>query len=1037
MVENTYNARIKHKRDTSANWTSADPVLLSGEIIVVDTDNGVRTKTGDGTSKYTQLPFDDELIYSKIDTKLDKSGGTMTGDIDMGDHELKNIAAADIDSIKLNGVYLTATDDTATGTDRRVIISGTSGSDDAVTLGGVYAPIDDTDAANKLYADTRVVSNTYTSTLWSSDWSGSSAPYSQTITVDGISATDTPYITPVFSASNYIAVRQQQAWNSVGVAESSDGAITFTCLEKKPVVDIPLKIEVIRYSSATASDQSHAPEYISDAALAIAEKVKSVQTSDSIVFIAAADAHLDGADVYSTEGNSHACAAMKALRSSLTDIDFACFLGDYGISNSTTTLDEGRQHFTEINTGLDDALTGLPQFRTPGECDGLRNSMTVNDGWLSSSEIYSYVGKYNEGAAYGSTTEGYCYRDFEEKKLRVICLNTSELGENYDNVSFTQRLWLARTLRAVGLKTGWGVIILSHYPLDFSEAGTSSSASSVGNLLRQYVDGGSVKLSGMAISFKNANNAKIYATFHGHTHNFKTARLNDVQDTGNTEFNVLRIAVPNMCYYYNNDFQRHDGQGSESNGIEFGETVSYVKTSGTANDTAFVVNVVNPSESKIYSFCYGAGHDRETAIVADMYVLTVPSQDGSLVYNGQPQSPTWLNYDSTKMTIGGTYSAINAGDYTATFTPAEGYCWSDGSLAAKYVDWSINKAAGSLSISKTSIALDANTKSTTFTVTRAGDGAITVISSDTSVATVSVSGTTITVNSVNNTSGSATITVKVAAGTNYTAPASKTCSVTASFKPTASTSAASGVTYTNGLSGLDAATVTLFAEAISNNSAITNATSEVYIDYGSVHRKISVGDQVTLSLNGTDYNFDVIGFNHDTLTTATAYGSSTATGKAGITFQMHDLFTTYYPMNNSSTNSGGWKSCVMRTSTMATMKGYLPSAWQSAIKPVNKASGTGGGSSSGTETVSDSCFLLAEIEISGSTTYSVSGEGTQYAYYKAGNSKVKNKSGSASDWWERSPLSGSSSYFCRVISDGDAGRNYANVSNGVAFGFCV
>ena len=80
---------------------------------------------------------------------------------------------------------------------------------------------------------------------------------------------------------------------------------------------------------------------------------------------------------------------------------------------------------------------------------------------------------------------------------------------------------------------------------------------------------------------------------------------------------------------------------------------------------------------------------------------------------------------------------------------------------------------------------------------------------------------------------------------------------------------------------------------------------------------------------------------------------------------------------------------------MATMKGYLPSAWKSIIKPVNKASGTGDGSTSGTETVSDSCFLLAEIEIFGSTRHSVSGEGTQYAYYKAGNSKAKNKDGSA------------------------------------------
>lgn len=255
--------------------------------------------------------------------------------------------------------------------------------------------------------------------------------------------------------------------------------------------------------------------------------------------------------------------------------------------------------------------------------------------------------------------------------------------------------------------------------------------------------------------------------------------------------------------------------------------------------------------------------------------------------------------------------------------------------------------------------------------------------------------------------------------------------------PKALVSPTSGVTYTSGLSGLEASVVSQFAEAISNNSSITNTTSMVYIDFGNVHRKISVGDQVALSLNGTSYNFDVIGFNHDTLTTSTAYGSSTATGKAGITFQMHDLFTTTYFMNSSETNSGGWKSCAMRTSTMATMKGYLPSAWQSAIKPVNKASGTGGGSTSGTETVSDSCFLLAEIEIFGSTSYSVSGEGTQYAYYKAGNSTVKTMSDSVYFWWERSPCTGNSKRFCCPNRGGNAFYFSANASCGVTFGFCV
>jgi len=61
------NTRIKHKRDTSANWTSKDPVLLNGELILVDTAEGdLRFKIGDGTKKYTQLPFTDEVILEGI-----------------------------------------------------------------------------------------------------------------------------------------------------------------------------------------------------------------------------------------------------------------------------------------------------------------------------------------------------------------------------------------------------------------------------------------------------------------------------------------------------------------------------------------------------------------------------------------------------------------------------------------------------------------------------------------------------------------------------------------------------------------------------------------------------------------------------------------------------------------------------------------------------------------------------------------------------------------------------------------------------------
>lgn len=69
-----YKTRIKQKRDTSANWTANDPVLLDGEIIIVDTASGsVRKKVGDGVKKYSQLPFDDEEFYNALAEKCDAS----------------------------------------------------------------------------------------------------------------------------------------------------------------------------------------------------------------------------------------------------------------------------------------------------------------------------------------------------------------------------------------------------------------------------------------------------------------------------------------------------------------------------------------------------------------------------------------------------------------------------------------------------------------------------------------------------------------------------------------------------------------------------------------------------------------------------------------------------------------------------------------------------------------------------------------------------------------------------------------------------
>lgn len=159
-------------------------------------------------------------------------------------------------------------------------------------------------------------------------------------------------------------------------------------------------------------------------------------------------------------------------------------------------------------------------------------------------------------------------------------------------------------------------------------------------------------------------------------------------------------------------------------------------------------------------------------------VVSIPTQSGSQTYTGAQITASFTGYDSAKMTRGGTYTGTNAGTYNASFTPGANYCWPDGTTAAKTVQWTIAKAAGSLSISPTSITIEGVNATKTISVTRSGDGAISATSSNTSIATVSVSGTTVTV--TGKSSGTVTITVKVAAGTNHNAPSNKTCSATVS-----------------------------------------------------------------------------------------------------------------------------------------------------------------------------------------------------------------------------------------------------------------
>ena len=188
----------------------------------------------------------------------------------------------------------------------------------------------------------------------------------------------------------------------------------------------------------------------------------------------------------------------------------------------------------------------------------------------------------------------------------------------------------------------------------------------------------------------------------------------------------------------------------------------------------------------------------------------------------------------------------------------------------------------------------------------------------------------------------------------------------------------------------------------------------------------NVADQKPMTINGVDYQIDIIGKNHDTYT---------AGGKAPLTFQLHDCYADKKAMNSLNNNSGGWKSSAMRTTHLPAILALMPTEVQNGIREVSKKASVGGASST-IETVSDKLFLLSEVEIFGLNLYSAAGEGTQYDYFKAGNSSVKNWNGSAADWWERSPDPSDYVGFCIVSSYGEFYIELDSAADGVAFGFC-
>ena len=234
----------------------------------------------------------------------------------------------------------------------------------------------------------------------------------------------------------------------------------------------------------------------------------------------------------------------------------------------------------------------------------------------------------------------------------------------------------------------------------------------------------------------------------------------------------------------------------------------------------------------------------------------------------------------------------------------------------------------------------------------------------------------------------------------------------------------------------------------------------------------SIGDRKAVTLNGTvgklslsnvtTYAF-IIGFNHNEELEGsnrihfqigkTALSGGTDVCLCDSAYPTNISATGYFSMNRNATNSGGWAKSQMRTnicgtslsSYFGTIIAVIPAALRAVLKSVTKYTNNTGDSSvaSAVTATTDYFFLLSEFEVFGSISHANKNEKSkqaQYAYYSAGNSKIKYKHddiSTAATWRLRSPLIGTSWQFVSVDADGKAYASTAETSLGFAPCFCV
>lgn len=219
----TYQASTSGNVIPSGNWQGSIPTVAQGAYLWTRVTMTFNSGTPIYAYSVSRMGIDGTGAVSTVCGVAPNSSGNV------------NLSASDVGALAASGGEVTGD----------INMSG------VIDMGGrritsLSDPSANDDAVNKLYVDTAlngVKTVSVSATLTVAGWTGS-GPYVQSVTITGLTDAKKAMAYPVYGSDTATNIALKEACGMVSFASRSDNVLTFTCLEDKPTVAIPITVEV-------------------------------------------------------------------------------------------------------------------------------------------------------------------------------------------------------------------------------------------------------------------------------------------------------------------------------------------------------------------------------------------------------------------------------------------------------------------------------------------------------------------------------------------------------------------------------------------------------------------------------------------------------------------------------------------------------------------------------------------------------------------------------------------------------------------------